>query len=161
MGMKFVIEREETRNGKKGAHGTLHWDSKTYEALSGFYGRGPLPVGNYDVKTRNVVTGNHMEEPFCVGSGDSKLCYFIPLEPRFNAGGRDGFGIHPDGNVEGSEGCIALPEADARRFWTDWMAKDLADRPTDLAVEKQARARMLAEGAEPDEKAQGAADTDA
>lgn|GEM_PF-1331823 len=145
LGMMFVVDREDTRNGKRGVHGTLRWGTRAYKAISGYYGKGPLPYGEYDVKTRDVVTGPHMAPPFCVGRGDSKLCYFIPVEPKFDAGGRDGFGIHPDGNVIGSEGCIALTEGEARRFWANWMATALGDRPTILSVTKQESALLLAE----------------
>jgi hypothetical protein len=43
---------------------------------------------------------------------DSGNCWWVPIEPDFDAGGRGGFGVHPDGHGDGTLGCIGLTGAD-------------------------------------------------
>ena len=47
-------------------------------ANSGPHGKGKLPRGEYVIKTRDVVTGPHMEDSF--RDPISGLKYFIPIE---------------------------------------------------------------------------------
>lgn len=85
----------------------LSWNAKglSWEAVSGPFGNGALPVGNYIVK-RNRVTSftDAIASSYRDPSGEG---FFLPLEPQFETT-RSGFGIHPDGGVPGTLGCIGL-----------------------------------------------------
>ncbi len=132
MSFEYIMD---TISGRK-AVGRLVWGDKEYAAISGPYGAGYIEAGDYTVKVREVATGPDMEPAYClVDSGGTKVCYFIPLKPNFTTG-RTGIGIHPDGNVSGTEGCIGLQEPDFEKFWTRWNATPMNDRPTLLKVKK-------------------------
>ena len=122
-----------TFDGKQ-SDGTLRWDSDSYVAMSGPHGEGTLPVGTYDVKKRDVVTNPDMDKGYCIKDSQGKICFFIPLKPQFQTH-RTGFGIHPDGNVPGSEGCVALDESETRSFWAKWNRTPMSQRPDTLEVE--------------------------
>lgn len=109
---------------------SLTLNGKSYKAVSGPHGAGTLPKGKYSVKTRQVVTGANMSSSYCAGG----VCFFIPIEPLFNAKGRSGFGIHPDGNVPGTLGCIGIVRDDAKKFFDAWMQLSLSNRPASLEV---------------------------
>lgn len=138
--MKSVVQKAVKPNGKEigvFARGYLSWGKDVYEAISGPWGKGMLPNGTYDVKTRNVVLNGQdpgYKDPI---TGDS---WFIPIELRADAGDtsdcecRGGFGIHPDGNVEGTAGCIGLVGKDAAQFWSKWNKCSLKLRPTILSA---------------------------
>jgi hypothetical protein len=129
-------------SGRKSV-GTLRWDADRYAAVSGPYAEGTLPVGKYEVKKRDVVANPDMDEPYCITDPKGKICFFIPLDPEFDTH-RTGFGIHPDGNVLGSEGCVVLDAADTRAFWKKWNATAMAQRPTRLDVEAITAAKKKA-----------------
>ncbi|MEM6405536.1 MAG: L,D-transpeptidase [Pseudomonadota bacterium] len=110
--------------------GRLTWGATHYSAVSGPHGNGPLPIGSYTVQTRRVADGSLGAGFTDSVSGNS---WFIPLTPQFNTT-RSGFGIHPDGNVPGTRGCIGLTGTDAQNFWLLWNRTPLASRPTQLTV---------------------------
>jgi hypothetical protein len=108
----------------------LSWDMEKYEAVSGPWGSGSLPKGEYAVKVYDVVV-NSPEPGFTDPmTGQS---WFIPIKPKF-ATLRSGLGIHPDGNVPGTEGCIGVKSPDASKFWEKWNSLGLGARPTALTV---------------------------
>jgi len=110
---------------------TLTWGAIHYRAITGGYGLGPLPSGSYKVRVRHVVAS-----PALSSSYENSLTsnrWFIPIEPQF-ATSRDGFGIHPDGNIPGTKGCIGLPANEAGSFWTRWVNTPLNARPESLNV---------------------------
>ncbi len=109
----------------------LTWGAEHYNAITGGFDLGPLPDGSYEVKTRHVVTGSHLASGFENSLTGNK--WFIPIIPNF-AETRDGFGIHPDGNVPGTKGCIGLQASDAGSFWRRWMNAALNARPTQVTV---------------------------
>lgn len=109
---------------------TLTFNGKTYKAVSGPHGDGALPTGGYNIKIRHAVEGSGLASGFCTDG----VCFFIPLEPLFDAEGRDGFGIHPDGNVSGTKGCIGLTATDAPKFLKAWKALGINSRPKKLQV---------------------------
>ena len=81
---------------------------KYFNANSGKWGRGFLPNGKYIAKYWRQEAG----EPFSI----SGYGFFVYIEPQFKTD-RTELGIHMDGNVPGSRGCIALnaySEIDAR-----------------------------------------------
>ena len=59
--------------------------------------------------------------------------WFLPLTPRFSTS-RHGFGIHPDGNLPGTKGCVGLQGADIKKSWDKWMRTSLKGRPDSLQV---------------------------
>lgn len=111
--------------------GILTWGATHYTATSGPHGKGALPLGGYTIKVRHTVVGNHLASGFKDNmTGNS---WFIPLDPVFSTT-RSGFGIHPDGNIPGTLGCVGLTGIDAGNFWTLWNNTPLAARPTTLTV---------------------------
>lgn len=110
----------------------LVWGDETYRAVSGPYGKGTLPPGFYDVKRRHVVSSSTLSEPF--RHSESGRAFFIPIWPRFDTE-RSGFGIHPDGGVHGTRGCIGLQGSESPRFWSRWDNTAMDERPTSLEVE--------------------------
>jgi L,D-transpeptidase catalytic domain len=108
----------------------LAWGTFTYKAVSGGFGKGPLPNGDYDVKIRNVVV-NPPESGF--KDEITGKSWFIPISPTFPSS-RSGFGIHPDGSPKGTKGCIGLQGADTEKFWGKWLQTPLSQRPTSLKV---------------------------
>ena len=135
--MKCTVQHGVKPNGKEiglFARGHLCWGKNLYEAISGPWGKGMLPNGTYDVKTRNIVLNDPNPGYTDSVTGDS---WFIPIEMRGDASDcecRGGFGIHPDGNVEGTAGCIGLVGEDAGEFWSRWNKCPLKQRPTILSV---------------------------
>jgi hypothetical protein len=87
---------------------------KCWNAVSGPHGAGALPVGTYRVE-RNKIT------PYTASIAASYRDstgrgFFLPIKPTFTTP-RDGFGIHPDGGVPGTLGCIGLTAADTESFF--------------------------------------------
>lgn len=71
-----------------------------HRANSGGWGKGPMPKGKYKIISVTDQTG----EAFTLNG----VGWFALLEPQFSTN-RTYLGIHPDGNVEGSLGCLAIP----------------------------------------------------
>jgi hypothetical protein len=111
------------------ATGEIKLDGVSYQAISGPWNKGMLPNATYTVQKYNVVASSE-DASFKSASGKG---WFIPLKQPANIT-RSGFGIHPDGNVEGTAGCIGLVGDDADRFWTAWLNLSMADRPGSLVV---------------------------
>lgn len=84
----------------------LIWNGLSWPAVSGPFVRGRLPAGLYKVeRTKIVLMTSKIKAGFkdtATGNG-----YFVPITPKFQTH-RTGLGIHPDGNVPGTEGCIGL-----------------------------------------------------
>jgi hypothetical protein len=108
----------------------LSWEADTYDAVSGPWGLGPLPKGQYVIRVRDVVTKSPKAGYTDPLTNDS---WFIPIKPNFQTS-RSGFGIHPDGNVPGTEGCIGLRGKDASKFWEKWNSIALDLLPATLTV---------------------------
>jgi hypothetical protein len=94
---------------------TLTWPSfGTWSAVSGPWHKGALENGMYTVERRHITPlSSKMENGFIdkkTGKG-----YFVPITAHVNRG-REGLGIHPDGNVPGTEGCIGIKN-DALGFY--------------------------------------------
>lgn len=113
--------------------GRLTWNGASYAAISGPYRTGALPEGSYTVRVRHVVVGGALSSSF----KDPKTgnAWFIPISPDFETD-RSGLGIHPDGGIPGTEGCIGLRGADAGKFWQRWNKTPMGARPTTLTVEE-------------------------
>lgn len=115
--------------------GILIWQGRgRWEAKSGPFDQGRLPLGLYKVSRREVTayTANvpsGFKDP-ATGKG-----FFIPIYPQFSthrgkSGGR--LGIHPDGNSPGTKGCIGI-RSNAKSFH-DAIAKSAADSNLMLEV---------------------------
>ena len=97
----------------------LSWPlkQKNWNAVSGQYGVGVLPVGLYDISRREITEyTNKIDLPFQDKSGKG---FFVPIYPKFNtnrgkSGGR--LGIHPDGNKPGTLGCIGITNSNSKSF---------------------------------------------
>lgn len=112
-------------------HGRLTWGSDSYNAVTGGYGKGPLPSGNYTVEVRRVVVnppGSGFKDNL---TGNS---WFIPITPSFSTT-RSGLGIHPDGSPKGTLGCIGLQGEDSGKFWRKWNNTPMGQRPLSLSVQ--------------------------
>jgi hypothetical protein len=83
---------------------------KQFPAVSGPYGKGELPTGAYSVASAVSLHDVPANEAYRDKAGNT---WFAPLKPLF-ATERKGFGIHPDGNVPGTLGCIGLTAEDTK-----------------------------------------------
>lgn len=111
------------------AVGSLKLGVNTYQVISGPWNRGVLPNGTYAVQKYDVVASSN-DAAFKSETGKG---WFIPLKQPANVR-RSGFGIHPDGNVEGTAGCIGLVGADAEKFWKAWLELSMSERPSSMIV---------------------------
>jgi hypothetical protein len=102
------------------ALGLLTWPAKglSWNAVSGINNRKYLPSGLYKLNRRGIseYTAN-IGIPFQDKTGKG---FFLPLVPLFatDRGKINGrLGIHPDGNVPGTEGCIGLTDPNTKNFY--------------------------------------------
>ena len=92
----------------------LDWnrhDFLAYNTCSGGYGNGYLPSGEYKINVCTSLEDVSENAPY----KKELIPWFVPLEPMFKTE-RTGLGIHPDGNVPGSLGCIAITKGDMNCF---------------------------------------------
>ena len=95
----------------------LHCDLGVFSAsaLSGPYGKGPLPKGRYKLGPLIDLNPETCNSGFRVG----KIAFWIKLYPQFETD-RTGLGIHPDGNIKGTLGCIGIHPDYAEIFYHLW-----------------------------------------
>ncbi|RMF56201.1 MAG: hypothetical protein D6748_14045 [Calditrichaeota bacterium] len=101
----------------------LSWYSNSGEligqwsAVSGPYGRGRAPEGNYFVTIAGDVTpytNPRNRNEFCDKLGN---CWFARITPQFPTT-RSGLGIHPDFDSDsGTAGCIGVTEPNTERLY--------------------------------------------
>ena len=116
--------------------GLLYWSStgESWNAVSGPFYPGQRPPGLYTVGRREITDYTASIKPaFQDKTGRG---FFIPIYPRFSTsrgkiGGR--LGIHPDGNLPGTEGCIGLTGDNTRSFY-DAIGKTATDATITLEV---------------------------
>ena len=122
---------------KKGAGtritGKLKWHSNEFEVVTGGYGKGPVPDDLYDIEVFRAVEGDISNLKYGFVNPITGRGWFLPLTPKFTTT-RHGFGIHPDGNLPGTKGCVGLQGADIKKFWDTWVRTPLKMRPTSLLV---------------------------
>ena len=82
-----------------------------FPCMSGPHGKGHLPLGEYVIKTCAKLLNQELSLPY----KKEDFPWFAAIKPMFKTD-RYGFGIHPDGNVEGSLGCIAITNHDPYCF---------------------------------------------
>jgi hypothetical protein len=113
MNMADIIFEITSRNGKQ-ADGNLIWKDKGLDsaAVSGPYGNGYLPNGTY-IAARNKMLDKPSGSPYC---DKNDKCWMQPMDPNFSTSRTD-LGIHPDGNVAGTQGCIGLKDKDTKPWY--------------------------------------------
>ena len=87
----------------------------SFPALSGPHGKGPLPEGWYRPGPLIELNPETCNPGFSVG----KIAFWIRLYPQFETD-RTGLGIHPDGNIKGTLGCIGIHPDYAEIFYHLW-----------------------------------------
>ena len=113
--------------------GKLKWGVDEYEVVSGGYGKGAIPNGTYDIERYKAVVGDKSTMKSGFVNSSNGRGWFLPLTPRFSTV-RHGFGIHPDGNLPGTKGCVGLQGADMKAFWDKWVRTGMKVRPASLVV---------------------------
>lgn len=79
-------------------------------ARSGPWGKGSAPAGSYTVERPVAIEPTVENSPYTDAQG---FAWFARIVPRFQTE-RYGFGIHPDGNVPGTRGCIGIAVGDTK-----------------------------------------------
>jgi len=97
------------------SEGRLHFNfiagtSLDVVARSGPWGKGVAPVGGYTVSRPVPIEATTENSPYTDAMG---FAWFAKITPRFTTE-RSGFGIHPDGNVPGTRGCIGIAIRDTK-----------------------------------------------
>jgi len=84
-------------------------DGRSWSARSGDWGKGHLPNGDYRIGSTTAIASasNASFRDPC------NFAWWCPLTPMFPTG-RTSLGIHPDGGVPGTEGCIGISDDDTR-----------------------------------------------
>jgi len=101
--------------------GTLTAFGKTWPAVSGIAGKyQPLPTGPYSVPPGSLMTGTEQVE----GVGFNSKYAFPAYKARTGFGwflwlGQGNLGIHPDGNVPGTQGCIGITSINTRGLFEE------------------------------------------
>lgn len=79
----------------------IEWD-----ATSGPYGQGEIPAGAYVIgKPVAIDAGAPENRPY---KDDSDFAWWCPITPMYGGCTFVGLGIHPDGNVPGTQGCVGI-----------------------------------------------------
>lgn len=109
MSWKYENNRLISPNGKK------------WPAVSGPYGKGKLPSGQYLI-TQPVEIKSKADKykPYRDKTG---FAWWCRIKPSFETD-RSGFGIHPDGNIPGTLGCIGIRLDDTREVFYELLDSD-------------------------------------
>lgn len=84
---------------------------KSWAATSGPFGNGAAPKGEYTFEAAKDIEPDAAENaPFRDPSGNA---WFVALTPQFKTK-RTSLGVHPDGGVPGTQGCIGVVEKDTQ-----------------------------------------------
>lgn len=121
--IKYAISKVELqKNGYYLSRGMLILDddSKTtsWEVISGRYGRGTIPLGIYKVNKPEILED---KKDFIAykKEGFPWVCKLNPIGVcADDKGPRNGLYIHPDGNLEGTLGCIGIVSGDIDFYFT-------------------------------------------
>jgi len=98
---------------------------KGWTARSGPWGKGKLPAGLYEMGKPTEIAPN---PSYTDAKGFAWWAAITPLFPTE----RSGFGIHPDGGVRGTLGCLGIALPDTRPCFI--YLSDLAEEKTLLVV---------------------------
>lgn len=80
-------------------------EGREYPAISGPHGRGKLPSGEYEIGGYSKIEKENPLHKRVVD--ETRNAWWVTITPKFKTD-RDRLGIHPDGNVIGTLGCIGL-----------------------------------------------------
>lgn len=107
-GLDWIYDRSTNMLHQTDSDGNI---INSWPAGSGPFGNGPLPPGEYTLVGApfTVSPPDYGNGAFCDAQGD---CWFQRIVPNFPTD-RDSLGIHPDGNIVGTRGCIGATDADA------------------------------------------------
>jgi len=100
--------------------GKLKWFPDEYEVITGGYGKGAIPDGIYDIEIYKAVEGDKTSMKTGFINSATGRGWFLPLSPKFSTT-RHGFGIHPDGNLPGTKGCVGLQGMGINKIWGNWL----------------------------------------
>ena len=106
----------------------LIMEGVAYSAVSGPFKNGPLPIGEYKLSKLVKLNPHTSNKGFVV----KKTAFWIKLYPQFETT-RTGLGIHPDGNIPGTLGCIGI-SGDFSVLGFIEHYEDLQEKPTRLIV---------------------------
>jgi hypothetical protein len=108
--MADITFEVKARIGNK-ATGRLKWPAKNLDsaAISGPHGNGTLPNGVYSAPRNKLL--DKTDAPYCDADGN---CWMQALD---NAYDRTDLGIHPDGGVSGTLGCIGVLDSDTSNWY--------------------------------------------
>ena len=132
MNVQLVFTKTSMGKGTRMV-GVLKWLNEEYSIVSGGYGKGSIPDGQYDVEVNRAVEGDKTTMKSGFVNSLSGRGWFLPLKPKFSTQ-RYGFGIHPDGNLPGTKGCVGLQGDDIKKFWDKWLRTPMKLRPKSLTV---------------------------
>jgi len=113
--------------------GKLKWLPDEFEVVTGGYGNGQIPDGLYDIEIYKAVVGDESTMKSGFVDPVTGVGWFLPLTAKFSTN-RDGFGIHQDGNLPGTNGCLGLQGDDIKKFWDKWSRTPMQMRPSSLLV---------------------------
>lgn len=82
----------------------LDSDAGPWPAISGPWGKGAAPKGVYEIAEPQAIKASEENKAYTDPDGFAWFAAMTPREPME----RKGFGIHPDGNVPGTLGCIGV-----------------------------------------------------
>ncbi len=89
-------------------------DGRFWAAVSGPFGKGKLPSWEYLIgKPVEIKSTAAKFDPYRDKSG---FAWWCKLKPLFETD-RSGFGIHPDGNIPGTLGCVGIKMNDTREVF--------------------------------------------
>jgi RHS repeat-associated protein len=93
------------------------------EGISGPHDNGALPTGNYNLtgKPSLVPVSHPHQSSYCDANGN---CWWQPIESE-TPNGRSGLGIHPDGNIHGTAGCVGLTSGNTSGFYNYLRTSDV------------------------------------
>lgn len=77
-------------------------DVQFWRSLSGAWGKGMLPTGEYIIGPVRTLPDTKKNNSF-KGKG---VPWFAPITPKFKTD-RTELGIHPDGGIDGTSGCLS------------------------------------------------------
>lgn len=110
----WIVVRPSTLKRSTGLLINADNPEERYVIRTGPYGEGELPGGVYLLRTAVALDPKaESSVPFLDSCG---LAWWAKLEPTFKTE-RDGFGIHPDGGVLGTEGCVGAVKKDTRSLF--------------------------------------------
>lgn len=133
--MTFKYEIASFSNDRKKSTGKLIWGDKKWDAVSGPFDKGTLPIGNYKVDPTKA-SDEPAEADMYITDAKGKLGYYIPIYADFKTD-RDNLAIHPDGGDPGTHGCVGISASQARDFINEWKKIPVNKRPTVMVVEEK------------------------